>query len=200
MGCTRSIAKTLKVREKSITQTNIQRAVLAVAAVVLAGCSSEPSNAEDAKSSASLGAAKPEAMGKLADGNPQAAEMAKSLQPKVHSVNKIGCKSDGDKAYKCDVELDMETGLTGRKKANRARAHGQGQRRLDHGRRCEPAAVNLVDGLRNENSALVALFCCVAVPGSWRTVAALRDVTGSAWPKRLPTIETLLGKACRSFR
>ncbi len=102
--------------KKSITQTNIQRAALAVAAVVLAGCASEPSNADIEKAVQASVQQSQEAMDKLADGNPQAAEMAKSLQPKVHSVNKIGCKSDGDKAYKCDVELDMETGLTGRKK------------------------------------------------------------------------------------
>ena len=102
--------------KKSITQTSIQWAGVAVAALVLAGCSSEPSNADIEKAVQASVQQSQEAMGKLADGNPQAAGMAKAFQAKVHSVNKIGCKSDGDKAYKCDVELDMETGLTGRKK------------------------------------------------------------------------------------
>ena len=102
--------------KKSIAQKTVQWAAVAVAAVVLAGCSSEPSNADIEKAVQASVQQSQEAMGKLAGGNPQAAEMAKAFQAKVHSVNKIGCKSDGDKAYKCDVELDMETGLTGRKK------------------------------------------------------------------------------------
>ena len=102
--------------KKSITQTSIQWAGVAVAALVLAGCSSEPSNADIEKAVQASVQQSQEAMGKLAGNNPQAADMAKAFQAKVHSVNKIGCKSDGDKAYKCDVELDMETGLTGRTK------------------------------------------------------------------------------------
>ena len=30
----------------------------------------------------------------------------------MRSVNKIGCKLNGDEAYKCDVALDIETGLS----------------------------------------------------------------------------------------
>lgn len=55
-------------------------------------------------------------MEKLAANTPQMEQMAKALQTKVHSVKKIGCKSAGEKAYRCDVEVDLENGLTGRQK------------------------------------------------------------------------------------
>ncbi|MDM0028403.1 zinc ribbon domain-containing protein [Variovorax saccharolyticus] len=35
---------------------------------------------------------------------------------KVYSVKKIGCKSDGEKAYRCDVESDIEAPMIGRNK------------------------------------------------------------------------------------
>ena len=97
-------------------KTIIQMTAVGAIALLLAGCSSEPSNSDIEKAVQASVQQSQEAMGKLAGSNPQAADMAKAFQAKVHSVNKIGCKSDGDKAYKCDVELDMETGLTGRKK------------------------------------------------------------------------------------
>ena len=102
--------------EEENMKTIIQMTALGATVLLLAGCSGEPSNGDIEKAVQASVQQSQEAMGKLADGNPQAAEMAKAFQAKVHSVNKIGCKSDGDKAYKCDVELDMETGLTGRKK------------------------------------------------------------------------------------
>lgn len=35
--------------------------------------------------------------------------------PKLNSVKKIGCKEDGDNAYKCDVELEVtRMGQTGK--------------------------------------------------------------------------------------
>ena len=39
------------------------------------------------------------------------------METKLHSVKKIGCKADGDKAYLCDVEMDVEAPLVGRRKA-----------------------------------------------------------------------------------
>lgn len=84
--------------------------------VFLTACSSEPSAGDIEKEIKAQVANSQEAITKMAGNNPQVAEMAKSMQITVHSVNKIGCKSDGDKAYKCDVEMDLENGLTGRKK------------------------------------------------------------------------------------
>ena len=35
------------------------------------------------------------------------AEMAESLMPKISGLKKIGCKEDGEKAYRCDVEMEV---------------------------------------------------------------------------------------------
>ena len=101
-------------------QSTIQRVqglvAVAAAALLLSACSSEPSNGDIEQAVKASVTKSQEAMSKLASSSPQAAEMAKKMMPTVHGVNKIGCKADGDKAYNCDVELDMETGITGRKK------------------------------------------------------------------------------------
>ncbi|QIL71626.1 hypothetical protein G7048_15450 [Diaphorobacter sp. HDW4B] len=39
------------------------------------------------------------------------------MQTTLHSVKKVGCKSDGEKAYLCDVEIDVEAPMVGRRKA-----------------------------------------------------------------------------------
>ncbi len=36
--------------------------------------------------------------------------MFKGMTPEIKSVHKIGCKEDGEKAYKCDVELEVTQG------------------------------------------------------------------------------------------
>lgn len=40
--------------------------------------------------------------------------MGIDAQIKVHSLKKVGCKEDGEKAYKCDVEIDIEAPAIGR--------------------------------------------------------------------------------------
>ncbi len=40
-------------------------------------------------------------------GGNQGSEMMKSFLPEVKSVKVIGCKGDGEKAYKCDVEMEI---------------------------------------------------------------------------------------------
>jgi hypothetical protein len=35
------------------------------------------------------------------------ADMAAKLMPKIEGLKKIGCKEDGEKAYRCDVELEV---------------------------------------------------------------------------------------------
>lgn len=37
-------------------------------------------------------------------------EMVKSMLPEFKNIRKIGCKEDGEKAYKCDVELEVSVG------------------------------------------------------------------------------------------
>ena len=36
------------------------------------------------------------------------------MHSKLHSLRKLGCKEDGDHAYQCDVELDIEIPVLGR--------------------------------------------------------------------------------------
>lgn len=35
------------------------------------------------------------------------ADMAEKLIPKIEGLKKIGCKEDGEKAYRCDVEMEV---------------------------------------------------------------------------------------------
>lgn len=39
------------------------------------------------------------------------AEMAKLMKVEYKSVKKIGCNADGDKAYKCDIEVEVKTAM-----------------------------------------------------------------------------------------
>lgn len=46
-------------------------------------------------------------------GGKQAAEMMKDFVPQMKNAKKIGCKEDGEKAYKCDVEVEVtQMGVT----------------------------------------------------------------------------------------
>jgi hypothetical protein len=41
------------------------------------------------------------------------ASMAEKLMPKIESLKKIGCKDDGENAYRCDLELEVtQNGIT----------------------------------------------------------------------------------------
>lgn len=62
--------------------------------VALAGCSSEPSEQDIQAAVAKEQKATP--------------EILEGLAPEITSVKKIGCKSDSDKAYVCDVELEAK--------------------------------------------------------------------------------------------
>lgn len=35
------------------------------------------------------------------------ASMAEKMTPKIESLKKIGCKDDGENAYRCDLELEV---------------------------------------------------------------------------------------------
>lgn len=62
--------------------------------VALAGCSSEPSE-QDIQAA-------------IAKEQKSTPEILEGLAPEITSVKKIGCKSDSDKAYLCDVELEVK--------------------------------------------------------------------------------------------
>ena len=77
--------------------------------LVLTACSGEPSEGDI---SALL-------KKDLDTANEQMKRLSKDaqMQTTLHSVKKVGCKADGEKAYLCDVEIDVEAPLVGRKKA-----------------------------------------------------------------------------------
>ncbi len=66
---------------------------------LLAGCSSEPSE-KDIQA----------AITKDQQATP---DMVKGIIPEVTSAKKVGCKADGEKAYLCDLEMEIkQMGMT----------------------------------------------------------------------------------------
>lgn len=82
---------------------------VALVACTLAGCSGAPSDA-DMKNALQKNV--DQTIGALL-GNDKNAQDAK---PKYDSVKGLGCKSDGEKAYRCDVEIEM-TSMFGKQKS-----------------------------------------------------------------------------------
>ena len=96
----------------------VSKLAITLLALLLAGCSSEPSSSDiesavkksvdDANKAAvemATAFAGAKTMEKMKDSIPQA---------KVNSAKKIGCKEDGKNAYRCDVEYDVEQPMMGR--------------------------------------------------------------------------------------
>lgn len=77
-------------------------------ACTLAACSGAPSDSDMKKA---LQKNADQTIGALL-GNDKNAQDAK---PKYDSVKGLGCKSDGEKAYRCDVEIEM-TSMLGKQK------------------------------------------------------------------------------------
>ena len=77
-------------------------------ALLLVGCSGEPSG-DDLRAAMEKGIESANAAVSKVSANPK-------MQSKLHSLKKIGCKADGDKAYICDVQVDVEAPFVGRTK------------------------------------------------------------------------------------
>ena len=75
------------------------------ALLVLTACGGVPSDGNIKASIEKQMGADAKAMEQF--GGKQAANMAKNWLPEIKSIKKIGCKEDGDKAYKCDVEMEV---------------------------------------------------------------------------------------------
>lgn len=80
----------------------------AAACSVLAGCGGAPSESDIKAAVEKQVKAERDAMEQIS-GKP-AMEMVKGMFPEIKSVHKIGCKEDGEKAYRCDVELEVAQG------------------------------------------------------------------------------------------
>lgn len=82
---------------------------LSMLVTLLSGCSGAPSDA-DMKNALQKNV--DQSVGAIL-GNGKEAQDAK---PKYDSVKGLGCKSDGEKAYRCDVEIEM-TSMLGKQKS-----------------------------------------------------------------------------------
>lgn len=76
----------------------------ALLALALAGCGGAPSES-DIDAALKKQFANDEAQMQRIGG--VGAAMIKAMAPEVKQVRKIGCKEDGEKAYRCDVELKV---------------------------------------------------------------------------------------------
>jgi len=85
-----SYAEDISMKSFTLTKTIL---LLAFNACILVGCGGEPSQ-HDIET----------AVAKQQQGIPK--EM-QDLIPQVKNVKKVGCKADGDKAYICDVEMEV---------------------------------------------------------------------------------------------
>lgn len=80
----------------------------------LSGCSSAPSD-DDIKAVLQADQKQSEAQAEaLAAGGGLAADMVRQMVVQSHveivSARKLGCKEDGEKAYRCDVEIEAQQG------------------------------------------------------------------------------------------
>lgn len=75
------------------------------ALLLLSACGGEPSEADIKTAFEKQVSADAKAMEQI--GGEQAASFVKGLMPEVKIIKKIGCKEDGENAYKCDVEMEV---------------------------------------------------------------------------------------------
>jgi hypothetical protein len=75
------------------------------ALLLLAACGGEPSEADIKSAFEKQIAAESKAMDQF--GGKGMADQLKGLIPEVKIIKKIGCKEDGENAYKCDVEMEV---------------------------------------------------------------------------------------------
>lgn len=87
---------------------------LAIAAsVALAACGGAPSESDIKAAIEKEMTAGKQAMQQFAGA--QGAAMFQSMVPEIKSIKKLGCKGDGDNAYRCDVEMEVaQSGSTGK--------------------------------------------------------------------------------------
>ena len=88
-----------------------KKACLLFATFALTACGGAPSEGDIKKAIEKQ--MQNEATAMQAFGGKKSAEMLKGLMPEIKNVKKIGCKEDGEKAYKCDVEMEVtQLGIT----------------------------------------------------------------------------------------
>ena len=88
--------------EENVDSKYLALLVLSSSLLILVGCSGAPSEGEISKAIKSQTEKEARTLNNLPFG------MGASMQVKVNEVKKIGCKEDGENAYKCDIELEVE--------------------------------------------------------------------------------------------
>lgn len=78
------------------------RVAAAFGCALLTACSGAPSESDIQGAVTQQMKAEHESLAKIGG-----AALAKSMLPEVTSVKKVGCKEDGEKAYRCDVEVEV---------------------------------------------------------------------------------------------
>lgn len=95
----------------SLLDKSIRLLSASVALLALTACGGEPSESDIKTAFNNQVQAEAKAMQQFA--GKAGADMAKSMMPEIKSIKKVGCKEDGEKAYKCDVEMEVtQSGTT----------------------------------------------------------------------------------------
>ena len=81
-----------------------------VAALVLTACSSEPSSSDMKAALEPELKQMLEMQANMTNPFTGRAKPASATGPKLEEIRKIGCKDDGEKAYRCDVEIVIVEG------------------------------------------------------------------------------------------
>lgn len=90
---------------KNMSQSRLCYVLGVVLSSGLAGCGGAPSGGEI---HAALKKQIEEDQAQIRRVGGPAAGMLKAMTPEVVDARKIGCKEDGEKAYRCDVELELK--------------------------------------------------------------------------------------------
>lgn len=86
-------------------------AAVTTTAMFLVGCGGAPSEGDIKLALEQQMNRERQAMGALGGAfGASMSKMAQDLMPMVKGVHKIGCKDDGENAYRCDVEMALEQG------------------------------------------------------------------------------------------
>ena len=80
-------------------------AAAAISCALLTACSGAPSESDIQSAMERQMKAQQESMARIGG-----AALAKSMLPVIKGIKKIGCKEDGEKAYRCDVEVEVVQG------------------------------------------------------------------------------------------
>lgn len=90
--------------------------IASACAVLLTGCATvgEPSDGDIRSAIETTVQQNHDSMNEMVQQQPQTAQIADAFRLKLHGVDKVACTVDGDKAYVCNVKVDVESGITGR--------------------------------------------------------------------------------------